>query len=108
MKLRPFMHFLDENAISPDAVDDETFKAFRVSLDNSLVKDVRKRPGRPETMERADCQAAGAAMPAGNSAALTRTITSFLRMHSLLVSGRISMPTSRHVQRSPQSNSTTF
>lgn len=43
MKLLPFMHFLDENAISPDVVEDETFEAFRGSLDNSLVKDVRQR-----------------------------------------------------------------
>lgn len=43
MTLRPFMHYLDENGIVPDAVDNETFDAFRVSLEQSLIKNVRTR-----------------------------------------------------------------
>ncbi|MFA5957684.1 tyrosine-type recombinase/integrase [Hyphomicrobium sp.] len=50
MKLRPFMHFLDENSISPDAVDDETFQAFGTSLENSLVKNVRTRDRETRTI----------------------------------------------------------
>ena len=40
-KLRRFVNFLDENSIALEAVDDETFDAFRASLDYSLIKDVR-------------------------------------------------------------------
>lgn len=41
-RLRRFMHHIGEHGIEPDDVDDQTFDAFRDSLDHSLVKDARK------------------------------------------------------------------
>jgi len=42
-RLWRFMHFLDENNIAPEAVDDETFDAFRASLAHSMIEDIRTR-----------------------------------------------------------------
>lgn len=42
-RLRRFTHFLAENNIAPEAVDDQTFDAFGASLAHSLIKDIRTR-----------------------------------------------------------------
>ncbi len=40
-RLRRFFHYLGENGIKPESVYDDTFDAFRASLDRSLIQDVR-------------------------------------------------------------------
>lgn len=42
-RLRRLMHYLAENDIAPEAVDDEVFDGFRASLAHSLIKDIRTR-----------------------------------------------------------------
>lgn len=42
-RLRRLMHYLAENDIAPEAVDDEVFDGFHASLVHSMIKDIRTR-----------------------------------------------------------------